>query len=70
MIRKNPPLAATAVANALTVATEAIFTASGAPNRRMADINENRPVDAMERASIAFLDLLQQILSTGPSMGV
>jgi hypothetical protein len=39
--QKNPRLAATAVANALTVATPAIFMGGGAPNRRMNNFYEN-----------------------------
>jgi hypothetical protein len=66
VVSKNPRLAATAVTNALAVSTKAIFIAGGAPNRRRADINENQPVDATERASLAFLDLLQQILPIQP----
>jgi hypothetical protein len=48
MVRKNPRLAATAVANALTVATPAIFMGGGAPNGRMDQFYEyaNRNVQS------------------------
>jgi hypothetical protein len=39
--RKTPRLAATAIANALTVATPAIFIGGGAPGWRMGNFYEN-----------------------------